>query len=798
MTATHTQSLSHRQKAEPVTDGKKAAWPRRVGLRPWRKRTLPTSMREASVRSAVPTQAASFLPSGTACSSWAFSIIFPPYGDGSQSSTLRDAIQLLYSVTLNQRDTVAFEIVGDAYGQQFIVRATTPETLAHLRTQVLARYPQARLRSLAREDDPWQYHQDERCAAVVLRPGAASYQSLHLPAPFAREGTHALREEADDDPLLGVLATLTDLPSGMRVIVQLALQPAPDTWSRPSWRKAVEHPLEPERRAEQRARSALGERAQPNVTTLVALGLLVSILLLWHFAGHEIVDLLPLWVQRDGKTMLHGHLPLLTVWQWGQLLGVTAFLLLLFFGLTRLIVLFQRTAPLYDMRAIAAKTRQVAYLAQLRLLVMAPRTLTQHAYTSRLQRLIAAYRQYHQASGNYFVPQRLSAWACRRLFASPTSWSRHLARRALVLSVEEVAALWHLPHSATRASLPRLERQHVHTMLIPRALCAAAQAEPTAVRTGVSEQADANIPVCLPSEVIRRNLLAVASTGKGKSTLFTHLAAVRLAQMQHATPGAPSDQSASLLVLEPHGDLVQTLVGLIPPALWERVVLIDLAEEGRSAGLNPLDMTAGRSRDKAVDDLITLFKHLWEEAWEPRTENIIDYALRTLADANTSLLQTAPDGAMLHYTLLDVVPLLRLTSFRHTVFALVTDEMLLDWWRRYYEPLDKRFQLEIISSVVTKLSKYSSSRVARRLLGQPCSTFSLREAIARGSIILVNTASGIVGSDLSALVGTTFLGLFQAALAEQAALPLTQRHHTLALIDEFQTYHGRGVQLIYL
>jgi hypothetical protein len=141
-----------------------------------------------------------------------------------------------------------------------------------------------------------------------------------------------------------------------------------------------------------------------------------------------------------------------------------------------------------------------------------------------------------------------------------------------------------------------------------------------------------------------------------------------------------------------------------------------------------------------------------------------------------------------------VVPLLRATSFHHAVLEQVRDSLLSDWWQHYYEPMDAHQQREITSSVITKLSKFASSRVARRILGQPRSTIDLREVIRAGQLLLINTASGVVGADLSELVGIVLLGLFEAALAEQAALSPERRRRYLVLIDEFQVYRGANYQ----
>ena len=143
--------------------------------------------------------------------------------------------------------------------------------------------------------------------------------------------------------------------------------------------------------------------------------------------------------------------------------------------------------------------------------------------------------------------------------------------------------------------------------------------------------------------------------------------------------------------------------------------------------------------------------------------------------------------------LLDIVPLLRLPGFRYALLeggatACSSTGGSTTTNRTTHQ------QREISSSVTTRLSKFSSSRVARRILGQPRSTPDLREVIRSGKLLLVSTASGVVGADLSELIGIVLLGLFEAALADQASVPFEQRRRYLVLIDEFQVYRNANYQ----
>jgi hypothetical protein len=178
-----------------------------------------------------------------------------------------------------------------------------------------------------------------------------------------------------------------------------------------------------------------------------------------------------------------------------------------------------------------------------------------------------------------------------------------------MLSVADIAALWHLPQAQDLFDLPYVERARARTALAPSELT-----QGNGWKIGSSSHAGHCVPVFLPLECLRHNLLAVASTGKGKSTLFQHLA--QAVWVLRAGDAAGS----GLAFIEPHGDVVHALCGLLPPRERDNVVLVDLANTDNPVGINPLDMV-GKDRDKVVDTLITIAEHLWASSYGSRTEN---------------------------------------------------------------------------------------------------------------------------------------------------------------------------------
>jgi len=756
------------------------------------------------------------------------SVLVPRVTSSRDITVLETAMQ---GLALDDRHPVALELAATASSRHFLLRATSAMSQRHLADQVQARYPQAIIRPVGEPDDPLVLREGETASAVELRAGAEAY----LPLRAFRE-RELLQEGAD--PLLGIMGVFNHLPATMRVVTQLALVPAPPTWSQPYRRKSVEHPLEQERMRVRRELRGVQTNG-PSTFQLVGMGLLVALLLVWWRFQRQLDALIPSWLLQAGQSLLHGKTPQLSPAHLAALVigGFVALVTLFCLGFVVMQIRNRLgTSPMYDMRMVDEKTARPAYRVRLRLFVFSAEPSTVQAHHTRpleillqhfsqqpftwsslrgayqcwretlqrnnqrrhvqrdmLDHLVAAYRQYHTASGGYFAPRQLSrAKICRLLTQHPgrlptrrTGWASDLRRSTHLLSVADIASLWHLPQAQDLADLPYVERARARTALAPPELTLG-----DGWKIGISRHAGHCVPVFLPEECLRHNLLAVASTGKGKSTLFQHLA-----QAVCALRASTGDTAGSgLAFIEPHGDVVHSLCGLLPASERDNVVLDDLANTDYPVGINPLDMV-GKDRDKVVDNLITIAEHLWVASYGSRTENVLEYALKTLADANELLIETDPSqGPDRQYTLLDVVPLLRAVSFRHAVLEQVRDSLLKDWWQHYYEPLDAHQQREITSSVITKLSKFSSSRVARRILGQPRSTIDLREVIRSGQLLLINTASGVVGADLSELVGIVFLGLFEAALSEQAALSPSLRRRYLVLIDEFQVYRGANYQ----
>jgi hypothetical protein len=719
-----------------------------------------------------------------------------------------------------RRRAVALEIAAVATStgtvRSFLVRARTREERSHLCAQLLAHFPQTRVHPLPVEEDPLQLGEEEAVSAVELRLGAPCYLPLRTwqgKTTGSREDREQ-REEEEGDPLAGVLAALCALPAGHRAVVQLILAPASPTWSRRA--RGLELLQPSQERQFQRRWLARTQVRTPEVAhqEFFLQGLSLGLLVLLLLCG-PLQHLLPTWFWQAGAALLQGRMPNLSAWEIVQA-SFSGLLLLagvgLLWALARAhLTHWWRPAMSGDPALARSKTSCMAYRAVLRLYVIGPQRrasspggprLFPHTQTHRglsarillwqrqwratsvrsqiIDRLASAFRVYHLAAGNFFVPRRLSSWRARRLLTTRAASLLHRPWwRAAFLTPEEVASLYHFPPGLR--DLAFVERAGARTRPVPWQLTAR-----VGPPCGENWHQGRYAPVFFPRDMLEYNLLALAGTGKGKSSLFVHLARRVFAD----------ETKRALILVDPHGDLARDVLGAVPPERRTEIVYLSLAEQTNPLGLNFLDMADGQDRERVVDTLVHAFRVWWggrgeNRAWGPRLENTLQYCLLTLCEVNRVRCQADPvHGPERQCTILSVVPLLQRPAYQKALLSEIHDEDIWSWWKGYYSRQKEDDQLDIAASVITRLSKFRASRLVRRLVGQPVSTLSLPDIITHGRLLIINTASGIVGEDTSTLMGSMLLGLLHACIARQAEHPSERRPAVYVLLDEMQKFTG--------
>ena len=388
-----------------------------------------------------------------------------------------------------------------------------------------------------------------------------------------------------------------------------------------------------------------------------------------------------------------------------------------------------------DVRAVLEKASHPLYRCLVRLSVTAP---DKHVARGRIHALAGAFAAYE---GRVGLRRRRVLGVERKLAL------RALGRRGYLLSIPELAAVAHLP--AERA-LPGLLRAGARTIAPP----------PGMPKLGKPLGASANgAPVVLAVDDARYHLHLLGPTGVGKSTLIARLVLSDL------------DAGRGAVVIDPKGDLVEEILSRIPDTAEARVDLLDPLDPS-PPGLNVLE---GDDPDLVVDQLVGIFRRVYERFWGPRTDDILRVALLTLLETGGG-------------TLADVPRLLTDAHWRAQLLDHLSEPVGLEPFWESYNELGEAVRAQMTGPVLNKLRAFLLRRPVRAIVGQQRSTIDVARILDHGRLLLVRVPKGTLGEDTSRLLGSFVAArVWQAALA-RAAQPEQQRADAALYVDEVHNY----------
>jgi hypothetical protein len=259
----------------------------------------------------------------------------------------------------------------------------------------------------------------------------------------------------------------------------------------------------------------------------------------------------------------------------------------------------------------------------------------------------------------------------------------------------------------------------------------------------------------------RTHLHVIGPPGSGKTSMLLRL----------ALGSATSDGTG---IWEAKGDLARAFLLALPETAYERLCLVDLANDDLVVGINPLEYGTEDERERVADDTLSIFKRRFHRFWGPQTDDLFKGGLRTLL--------LIPGSTLLELPLLLTDP-----AFRARYLEKVEDPVALGpFWQRY-EALSAAGQAQAIGPVLNKLRDFLFRSRLRAMLGQPHSTISFEQALARRLIMVMNLPKG-AGREQAEVVGAFSLAkLWQAALS-RAELPERERADFHCYLDEFQNF----------
>jgi len=261
----------------------------------------------------------------------------------------------------------------------------------------------------------------------------------------------------------------------------------------------------------------------------------------------------------------------------------------------------------------------------------------------------------------------------------------------------------------------------------------------------------------------RQHMYVVGKTGTGKTALEHNMIVQDIANGE------------GVCVVDPHGELVESLLEKIPAERLDDVIYFNPADPDFHIGFNVLELPDPRYKHLVASGLLGIFTKIWSNVWSARMEYILNNAILALLDTPGS-------------TLLGINRILVDKDFRQTIIANVKDPVVKAFWIHEYEQWRDQFRNEAIAPIQNKVGQFLSTSIIRNIVGQSKSTIDIFDLMNEGKIFLVNVSKGRIGEDNSALLGSMIITKIQLAAMERIRVSEEERVDFYLYVDEFQNF----------
>jgi len=273
-------------------------------------------------------------------------------------------------------------------------------------------------------------------------------------------------------------------------------------------------------------------------------------------------------------------------------------------------------------------------------------------------------------------------------------------------------------------------------------------------------------PVRLPIDDRMRHTFIIGQTGTGKSTMMESM----ILQDIRAGQG--------LAVIDPHGEMVDNIMGKIPESRLDDVILFDVLDRKRPLGFNLLQWRTIEERDFIIDELYNTIDQIYDmrETGGPMFETNMRGMLRLLMGSNPSE-DYKP-------TILEFKNCYLYEGFRKWLVRRNNEEITKDFIKEL-ERTGGDASLNNISPYITsKFNRFTNDATLMNILGQDESALNYEEIMADGKILLVKLGKGRFGSAVSALLANQLVSHFKHAAMKRGDIRPEDRRDFYLYVDE--------------
>ena len=379
----------------------------------------------------------------------------------------------------------------------------------------------------------------------------------------------------------------------------------------------------------------------------------------------------------------------------------------------------------------------------------------------RMQALVGTFKQFNSTNLNGFKPIKA---------AYGKEFLEKYRRRAFfgegfILNIEELASVFHLPH--TNVETPNIVWASAKTAEPPSKLPVLTGSDTNDDQIsafGVTNFRGINHQFGMLRYDRSRHVYIIGQTGAGKSGLLELFA---LSDIFH---------NQGYAIIDPHGDFAINNMKFIPGSRLNDVVYFNPADTAYPLGFNPLEVTNPNQKTNISSEVIGVLKRMFGESWGPRLEYILRYTILALLDRPET-------------TMLDITRMLTDKNFRKETLGYCRDTVVLQFWNVEFASWNDKFVAEAVAPVLNKVGAFTANPIIRNIIGQPKSTFNIRQIMDEGKILIVNLSKGLIGEDNAAILGSFLVTKIQLAAMSRSDIPdVRDRRPFYLYVDEFQNF----------
>ena len=240
-----------------------------------------------------------------------------------------------------------------------------------------------------------------------------------------------------------------------------------------------------------------------------------------------------------------------------------------------------------------------------------------------------------------------------------------------------------------------------------------------------------------------RHMYIIGKTGMGKSTMLENMA------IQDIQGGE------GLAFIDPHGKTADLLLEYVPEHRIPDVLYFAPFDLNFPVSFNVMEDVGPDKRHLVANGLMSAFKKIWVDAWSARMEYILNNILLALLEY--------PDA-----TIIGVNRMLADKEYRKKVVENISDPSVRSFWLDEFAKYGDKYMQEAGAAIQNKIGQFVSNPLVRNIIGQPKSSFDIRDFMDRKKILIINLSKGQVGEANANLLGSMLITKIYLAAMSRA------------------------------